>query len=153
MFHMKNLACKGLKVILKNIGRGMLAMNMNHIKYNVQMVWISTCTSVINITQIFVTQGWGLLSQFPPFPYFFNFLSLSKHTLTVKYHVYIWQVLPQLTCGDTCQIWMWFKESKMYFCKIENFAYREIIERSFSNPHPWSFGPIGLSIHCPLLYT
>ena len=25
----------------------------------------------------------------------------------------------------------------MYFCEIENFAYGEINERSFSNPHPW----------------
>ena len=25
----------------------------------------------------------------------------------------------------------------MYFCHIENFAYGEINERSFSNPHPW----------------
>ena len=24
----------------------------------------------------------------------------------------------------------------MYFCEIENFAYGEINERSFSNPHP-----------------
>ena len=56
--------------------------------------------------------------------------------LDIKYHVYIWQVSPQLRCGDTCQIWMWFKESKSYFCKIENFAYGEINERSFSNPHP-----------------
>ena len=39
-------------------------------------------------------------------------------------------------CGDTCQIWMWFEESNMYFCEIENFAYGEINERSFSNPHP-----------------
>ena len=32
-------------------------------------------------------------------------------------------------------IWMWFAESHMYFCKIENFAYEEINERSFINPH------------------
>ena len=82
--------------------------------------------------------GWGLLSQFPPFRYFPNFSSLSKHTFTVTYRVYIWQVSPQLSCGDTCQILMWFDESNMYFCKIENFAYGEIDERSFSNPHPWS---------------
>ena len=82
-------------------------------------------------------QGWGLLSQFPPFRYFPNFSSLSKHTFTVTYRVYIWQVSPQLSCGDTCQILMWFDESNMYFCKIENFAYGEIDERSFSNPHPW----------------
>ena len=78
----------------------------------------------------------GLLSQFPPFHYFPNFSSLSKHTLTVKYRIYIWQLSPQLSCGDTCQIWMWFEESNMYFCETENFAYGEINERSFSNPHP-----------------
>ena len=26
----------------------------------------------------------------------------------------------------------------MYFCQVENFAYGEINERSFSNPHPWA---------------
>ena len=81
-------------------------------------------------------QGWGLLSQYPPFRYFPHFPLLSKQTLAVEYHVYIWQVSPQLSCGDTCQIWMWFEESNRYFCKIENFAYGEISERSFSNPHP-----------------
>ena len=30
---------------------------------------------------------------------------------------------------------MWYKSSR-YFCQIENFAYGEINERSFSNPHP-----------------
>ena len=63
---------------------------------------------------------------------------MSKHTLTVTYRVYIWQVSPQLSYGDTCQILMWFEESNMYFCKIENFAYGEINEQSFSNPHPWT---------------
>ena len=33
---------------------------------------------------------------------------------------------------------MRFEESNMYFYMIENFAYGEINERSFSNPHPWS---------------
>ena len=40
----------------------------------------------------------------------------------------------QLNC-DICQIWMWFKEYNRYFGKIENFAYGEINERNFSNPH------------------
>ena len=31
---------------------------------------------------------------------------------------------------------MWFREYKKYFCKIENLAYGENSERSFSNPHP-----------------
>ena len=83
-------------------------------------------------------QGWGLLSRFPPFFYFPIFSALSKHTLDIEYHRNIWQVSPQLSCGDTCQIWMWFKESKRCFCKFENFAYGEIDERSLSNPHPWN---------------
>ena len=81
--------------------------------------------------------GWGLLSQFSPLRYFPYFPLLSKQTLAIEYHVYIWQVSPQLSCGDTRPIWMWFRESNRYFCKIENFAYWEISERSFSNPHPW----------------
>ena len=95
-------------------------------------------------------RGGGLLSQFPPFRYFPNFSSLSKHTLAVKYSVYIWQVSPQLSCGDTCQIWMWFEESNMYFCKIENFGYGEINERSFSNPHPNT--GLMLPLHKPILW-
>ena len=57
--------------------------------------------------------------------------------LAIEYHVYIWRVSPQLSCGDTCQVWMCIEESNMYFCYIENFAYGEINERGFSNPHPW----------------
>ena len=84
-----------------------------------------------------VRQGWGLLSRFPPFRYFPNFSVLPKHTLSIEDHVYIWQVSPQLSCGDICQIWMWCEESNRYFSRIENFVYGEFNERSFSNPHPW----------------
>ena len=34
---------------------------------------------------------------------------LIKCCLFVIYQVHIWQVSPQLSCGDTCQIWTWFK--------------------------------------------
>ena len=80
--------------------------------------------------------GVGVTKPIFSVPLFPTFPLLSKQTLAIEYHVYIWQVSPQLSCGDTCQIWMWFRESNRYFCKIENFAYREISERSFSNPHP-----------------
>ena len=81
-----------------------------------------------------------MLSQFPASRCFPNLTSLWKHTLAIEYHVYIWQVSPQPSCGDTCQIWMWFKESKKYFCKIKNVAYGEINEHNFSNPHPSTIG-------------
>ena len=32
-----------------------------------------------------------------------------------EYHVHIWQVCPQLGCGNTCRIWRWFREPKRYF--------------------------------------
>ena len=78
--------------------------------------------------------GWGLLSKFPPFRYFPNFSALPKYMLVIEYHVHIWQVLLQLNCGDTCHIWTWCKESNRCLDRIENFAYGEINEQSFSNP-------------------
>ena len=62
------------------------------------------------------------------------FSSFSKQTLDIEYHVNIWQVSPQPSCGDT----IWFKESKSYFWKIENFAHGEIYQQSISKPYPWS---------------
>ena len=59
--------------------------------------------------------------------------TLSKETLVTGYHFYI----GQLSCGDTCQIWMWFIECNRYFCKIEKFTFGETNERSFNNPHRW----------------
>ena len=80
--------------------------------------------------------GVGVTKPIFSVPLFSTFPLLSKQTLAIEYRVHIWQVSPQLSCGDTCQIWMWFGESNRYFCKIENFAYGEISERSFSNPQP-----------------
>ena len=80
--------------------------------------------------------GWGLLSQFPPFRYSPYFSASPKYMLVIEHHVHIWQVSPQLSCGDICQIWMWLVESNRYFSRIENFAYGEINEQRFSNPTP-----------------
>ena len=50
--------------------------------------------------------GWRLLRQFPQFRYFANVSASPEYILAIVYHVHIWQVSPQLGCGDTCQIWM-----------------------------------------------
>ena len=107
----------------------------HHHKDRITPAFIKKNLMVIKSTVL----GWGLLSQFSPFRYFPHFPLLSKQTLAIEYGVHIWQVSPQLSCGDTCQIWMWFRESNMYFCETENFAYGEINERSFSNPHTWLY--------------
>ena len=84
----------------------------------------------------FVIQGWGLLSYFRPFRYFLNFSSLSKHSLTVKYRVYIWRVLTQLGCGDTCQIWMWCEHNNMFFCKIKYLLTEKLTNGALATPIP-----------------
>ena len=94
------------------------------------------CDFFYKSKHIITGMGWGLLSRFPPFRYFPNFSTSPKYMLAIEYHIHIWQVSLQLSCGDTCQIWMRFKECNRYFCEIENFAYGEIDERSYSNPHP-----------------
>ena len=119
-------------------------LKINRVPGNIQghltgMVYHRLCVSLHLMSPEMSFLGWGLLRRFPPSRYFPNFWTSPKYMLAIEYEVHIWQVLPQLSCGDTCQIWMWFKDFKRYFCEIENFAYGEIDERSFSNPHPWSF--------------
>ena len=76
---------------------------------------------------------WGIkpISSVPLFSHF----RVINILLSMEHHVHIWQVSPQLSCGDNCLIWMWFEESSMYYCKMENFPNGEINEPSFSNPH------------------
>ena len=68
--------------------------------------------------------------------------------LTIEYRVHIWQVLLQLSFGETCQIWTRFKECNRYFCEIEYFAYGEIDELSFVTSTP-----AHLDSDCSLLVT
>ena len=58
--------------------------------------------------------SWGLLSQFSPFRYFPIFYEWWKQWLPEWYQVHIWQVSPQLSCGDTWKIWTCLKVSNLY---------------------------------------
>ena len=60
------------------------------------------------VWDIIWSRGGGYLFNFLPSVIFPNFSAFSKHWLLIEYHIHIWQVSPQLSCGDTCQIWMWF---------------------------------------------
>ena len=66
--------------------------------------------------------GVGITKSIAPVPFFPNFPALLQHTLAIEDHVYFWQVSPQLSCGDACQIWMRFNEFDSHFCKIEHFS-------------------------------
>ena len=71
--------------------------------------------------------GLGLLRQFHLFRYFPHLLE-SKHWLSSEYHVHVCQVSPQLSCGDTWQIWMRFKALNSYFHKSRDVKNGEINE-------------------------
>ena len=94
-----------------------------------------------------MTLGWGLLSRFFPFRYFPFFSALPKYMLAIEYHVHIWQVSPQLSCGDSCQIWMWCKESNRYLDRVENFSYGKLTNGALVTPTPrLEIGMLGLQI-------
>ena len=82
--------------------------------------------------------GWGGTKIISSALLFSLFFIIVEHTLAIVYYVYIWQVSPKLSCVEICQIWMWFKESNWYFCKVETLAYGEINEQNFSNIRPCS---------------
>ena len=84
--------------------RGLLFITLNK-----ELIWRSIQWKCEAALLTHLPLGWGLLSQFSPFRYFPNFSASQKYMLAMVYHVHIWQVLPQPSCGDTCQIWMWYK--------------------------------------------
>ena len=64
-------------------------------------------------------QGWGLLKLRSLISPQANFSILPKYLLDYLHHIHIWQVSPQLSCGNTCQIWTWYTIANMYFGDAE----------------------------------
>ena len=116
-----------------------------------RLMYICVCKKVVTYSENDSVQGLVLLRQFPPFRYFPIFSVLSNHTLTIEYHVYIWQVSPQLCCGDTCQIRMWFEESNMYFCqkkKSKILLTEKLTNRAVVTPTPGSSAECHYIMQC-----
>ena len=80
--------------------------------------------------------GGYLLSQFVPLCYFPYFSALPKHMLTIDYHFYIWQMSLQLSCDDTCQIWMRFNEPKGTDARLGMLLTKKIKNGVFVTPTP-----------------
>ena len=53
-------------------------------------------------------QGWGLLKLRSLIAPLAKFSILLKYLSDYLHQIHIWQVSPQLSCGDTCQIWTWY---------------------------------------------
>ena len=63
---------------------------------------------------------WGLLKLCLLISLQRKFSILQKYWLDSWSHFHIWQVSPQLSCGDTCQIWMWCSICNQCFDNNEN---------------------------------
>ena len=49
----------------------------------------------------------GVTMSVSSIPLFFPFFWIIKNRLPYQYHIHIWQLSLQLSCSDSCQIWMW----------------------------------------------
>ena len=88
---------------------------------------------IVMVKRPVVVPGVGVTKPISFTGLFFQFLELTKHWLPTKYHIHIWQVSPQLSCGYTDQIYMWFNGSNIYFAK-SNIPKGEIIIRILVSP-------------------
>ena len=68
--------------------------------------------SILGQWNLFYGYLHGVTEPIYSIPSFYHFFQNYQNTsLPVEYHIHIWQVPPQLSCGKTCQIWMWFSKS------------------------------------------
>ena len=79
-----------------------------------------------NLTEIWLlgqTRGGGYLANFLHSIIYQNF----QHCQNTHKILNITFIFDRCCCSsaETCQIWMWFKESNRYFCNIKGFAYGE----------------------------
>ena len=75
------------------------------------VVQCKTCISRAVLTHlglVLFPWGGGFWSSGHYFLHWGNFFILQKYMLDSLNHVHIWRVLPQLSCGDLCQICTWY---------------------------------------------
>ena len=78
-----------------------------------------------------------LLYQFSPLIIILRLATFSKHSVTIRYPINIWQVSPQLRCSDTCQMWTRFSGSIRGFSKDKRpYGWNNKANKSETN-HIW----------------
>ena len=83
-----------------------------------------------------------------------EFSILQTQLLDYFNHIHIWHVPPQLSCGDTCQIWTWYSIANVSFGNSDKLGKQRNGGDWLSNPHPWSNDAQDLQHHMrPLLLT
>ena len=122
-------------------------MTLNHV--SIQSFWLGNP----NINLLF---DWLCMAHGPYPSYFFHGKPVTltvwnSFRCCVKYFSLKLFFCAQHSCIDTCQIRMWFKVYKNYFCKIKNFTNGEKIDKqSFNKPKPWPVRIYGQAMGCLL---
>ena len=75
----------------------------------------------------------GVTKPISSIPFVSYFSAVSKHTLAIEYHVYIWQVSLQLSCGGTCHINV-LQVINEVVLQDPKFGSTEVKEQNFSTP-------------------
>ena len=82
--------------------------------------------------------GWGLLKLRSLISPWAKFSILQKYLLYSLNHIHIWQMSPQLSCGDTCQIWTRYSIVNVCFDNNGKYGKFRNGDNWLSNPHPCS---------------
>ena len=97
------------------------------------LTWVDEITSPV-LTKVLRR---GLL-KFCSWIILFQEISIYQNSrLDTLNHNHIWQVSPQLSCGDTCQIWVWYFIDNVCFESAENLGKKKQTEEiGLANPTP-----------------
>ena len=90
----------------------------------------------LTLQLIVLVLGWGLLKLRSSISPYAKFSISQKYLLHSLNLFHIWQVSPQLSCGDTCQIWTWYSIAHMYFDDVENWENNGTEEMGLVTPTP-----------------
>ena len=98
--------------------------------------WCHELCSFRVLFPLHVIRGWGLLKLHLWISPLWLFKILQNWMLDYLNHVHIWQLSPQLSCSDTCQIWMWYVIVIPCFDKTKKNGRNNKNEgKWFCNPH------------------
>ena len=89
----------------------------------------------------------GTEANFADFSVKSNSAFCKKYLLGLLYHIHIWQVSPQLSCDDTCQIWVWYVTGHPCFVNYE--LWKKNSEQQKLVPVPPTQDPVQ---HIPIYY-
>ena len=90
-----------------------------------------SCPNIVQNTMLFSCP----VQNFKMIKWLSNFSTSLEYTLAIEYDVYIWQVSPRVSCGDTCQIWLCFKDQKATFARSNTLLTEKLKSEALTQYH------------------